>query len=106
VDGGAVVLPAALAVEVRALLAPGLRSTGGGVSPAVRAWVHEVDALVRRATSSGPRLIGTTEAADRLGVSPRRVRQLIDSGRLPAASVRPYLVDRDDVEALADFRDR
>ncbi|HYE66621.1 MAG TPA: excisionase family DNA-binding protein [Pyrinomonadaceae bacterium] len=40
------------------------------------------------------KLIGTDEAAERLGVSGRRVRQLIDEGKLPAQYVGGgYVID-------------
>lgn len=48
-----------------------------------------------------PEYIDTVEAAKRLGVSPRRVRQLIDEKRLPATKVgRSYIIDPADVDAF------
>lgn len=47
------------------------------------------------------KIIGTTEAAKRLGVNPSRVRALIDSGRLKAIKVgREWLIDPKDLEAV------
>lgn len=48
--------------------------------------------------------ITTTTAAERLGVTPRRVRQYIIEGRLRARKIgRDYLVDPESVE---EFRPR
>lgn len=47
--------------------------------------------------------ITTKQAADRLGVSVGRVRQLIAEGRLPAQKVgRDNLIDEKDLELVAD----
>jgi len=47
------------------------------------------------------KIIGTTEAAKRLGVNPSRVRALIDSGRLKAIKVgREWLIDPKDLDAV------
>lgn len=44
--------------------------------------------------------ITTTEAAQRLGVTDRRVRQLIEEGALKGEKIgRDYLVDEESVEA-------
>ena len=49
------------------------------------------------------KMIGTTEAAKRLGVSSNRVRALIDSGRLKAQKIgREYAIDPKDLEAVKD----
>ena len=46
------------------------------------------------------RVVGAAEAAGRLGVTPRRVRQMIASGQLPACRVgRVWAIDEHDVEA-------
>ena len=43
------------------------------------------------------KMIGTTEAAKRLGVSSNRVRALIDSGRLKAQKIgREYAINPSD----------
>ncbi len=43
-------------------------------------------------------LIGTKEAAEKLGVSLRRVQQLIESGTLPAQKIgRDYLIQEKDL---------
>jgi excisionase family DNA binding protein len=40
------------------------------------------------------KLLSATEAAERLGVTPNRVRALISAGRLPAQKVgRDYVID-------------
>ena len=44
----------------------------------------EGEADVREGTLDVPELIGATEAAQLLGVSPQRVRQMIDEGKLAA----------------------
>ena len=49
------------------------------------------------------KIIGTTEAAKRLGVNASRVRALIDSGRLKAIKVgREWLIDPKDLDAVKD----
>jgi excisionase family DNA binding protein len=55
----------------------------------------------------GDVLLTTVQAAERLGVRPRRVRGLVDEGRLPVAVRRPrrLLVHAADVEALAAERE-
>ena len=46
-------------------------------------------------------MIGTTEAAKRLGVSSNRVRALIESGRLKAQKIgREYAIDPADLKAV------
>jgi excisionase family DNA binding protein len=46
-------------------------------------------------------LITTKEAADRLGVSVRRVQALITSGTLPAQKFgRDYLIDESDLQLV------
>lgn len=48
------------------------------------------------------RLLGTTEAAERLGVSTNRVGELVRRGTLPATRVgRTWVIDEDSVEKLA-----
>jgi len=47
------------------------------------------------------KVIGTTEAAKRLGVSSNRVRALIESGRLKAQKIgREYAIDPADLKAV------
>jgi excisionase family DNA binding protein len=47
------------------------------------------------------KIIGTTEAAKRLGVNASRVRALIDGGRLKAMKVgREWLIDPKDLDAV------
>jgi excisionase family DNA binding protein len=47
------------------------------------------------------KVIGTTEAAKRLGVSSNRVRALIESGRLKAQKIgREYAIDPGDLKAV------
>ena len=47
------------------------------------------------------KIIGTAEAAKRLGVNPSRVRALIDSGRLKAIKVgREWLINPKDLDAV------
>jgi len=47
------------------------------------------------------KVIGTTEAAKRLGVSSNRVRALIDSGRLKAQKIgREYAINPNDLKAV------
>ena len=48
-------------------------------------------------------MIGTTEAARRLGVKPNRVRVLIESGRLKAQKIgREYAINPSDLNAVKD----
>jgi len=47
------------------------------------------------------KMIGTTEAAKRLGVSSNRVRALIESGRLKAQKIgREYAINPSDLKAV------
>jgi excisionase family DNA binding protein len=47
-------------------------------------------------------MITTATAAQRLGISPRRVRVLIDTGRLPAARIgRDHLIREQDLALVA-----
>jgi excisionase family DNA binding protein len=47
-------------------------------------------------------LVGTSKAAELLGVSQNRVRQLINSGQLPANRVaRTFVIRRADLDAFA-----
>jgi excisionase family DNA binding protein len=49
------------------------------------------------------RLLSTTQAAERLGLSVARVQSFIWDGRLPAVKIgRAYAVDEDDLKLLAD----
>ena len=49
------------------------------------------------------KVIGTTEAAKRLGVKPNRVRVLIESGRLKAQKIgREYAINPSDLNAVKD----
>jgi excisionase family DNA binding protein len=49
--------------------------------------------------------ITTTEAAERLGISPARVRQLVISGDLPVTKFGPInLVKEDDLELIRNRR--
>jgi hypothetical protein len=81
----AVVIPAALAVEVRALVAAGLASHRAELSPAAAELVADLDAVVAHVLG-GPVAVWLPSrlAADRLGVTPRRVLQLVDAGSLRA----------------------
>jgi excisionase family DNA binding protein len=46
-----------------------------------------------------PAMLGSAEVAEALGVSPQRVRQLLDSGKLPGRKVgRDWLVSREAVQ--------
>jgi excisionase family DNA binding protein len=48
-------------------------------------------------------LITTAGAAERLGISVRRVQELINSGRLPAQQFgRTYVIDEDDLKLVED----
>lgn len=49
------------------------------------------------------KLLSSTEAAERLGLSVARVQTFIWEGRLPAVKVgRSYAIDEDDLKLLAD----
>src|SRR5688500_6139984 len=51
--------------------------------------------------TSRMKVIGTTEAAKRLGVNPSRVRALIDAGRLKAQKIgREYAINPSDLKAV------
>jgi excisionase family DNA binding protein len=48
-------------------------------------------------------LLTTGEAAERLGVTIRRVQAMITAGRLPAQKFgRDYMIDEKDLELVAD----
>lgn len=50
-------------------------------------------------------MMTTKEAADRLGVSMRRVRALIESGRLPSTQYgRDHLIKESDLKLVEDRR--
>jgi excisionase family DNA binding protein len=52
--------------------------------------------------ADGGKFIGTSTAADLLGVSPNRIRQLISSGQLPAERVgRTFVILRTDLDSFA-----
>jgi excisionase family DNA binding protein len=47
-------------------------------------------------------LVGTTKAAELLGVSQNRIRQLISSGQLPAERIgRTFVIRQGDLDAFA-----
>lgn len=70
----------------------------GAVSTEV---MSEAEADLRVGSLEVPDLVGVTEAADMLGVSPQRVRQMIDEGKLAAHRVgeRSFALVRDEVAA-------
>jgi excisionase family DNA binding protein len=91
----------------------GLASVDALVSPAVfeasnykdRIFVCQKNywhvAIVSRGILWRMKVIGTTEAAKRLGVSANRVRALIDSGRLKAQKIgREYAINPSDLKAV------
>lgn len=48
-------------------------------------------------------MITTAGAAERLGISVRRVQELINSGRLPAQQFgRTYVIDEDDLKLVEE----
>lgn len=53
--------------------------------------------------ATGIRWLGTTEAADMLGVVPRTLYRLIDEGRLPAYRMgRVYRIKESDLDAFIE----
>lgn len=66
----------------------------------------EAEADLREGTAALPDLVGVTEAADILRVSPQRVRQMIDEGKIAAHRVggKSYALVRSDVVATASNR--
>jgi len=47
--------------------------------------------------------VSTEQAAERLGITPIRVRQLIRAGRLPAVRLgKVYVIDRAELERFAE----
>lgn len=66
--------------------------------------MSEAEADLREGTLEVPDLIGATEAAQILGVSPQRVRQMIEEGKLAAHRVgeRSFALVRSEVEAAAN----
>ena len=51
------------------------------------------------------KMIGTTEAAKRLGISSNRVRALIDSGRLKAQKIgREYAINPSYLKAVQNLK--
>lgn len=61
----------------------------------------EKEADQREGTATLPELVGVTEAADMLNVSPQRVRQMIEEGKLAAHRVggKSFALIRSEVEA-------
>jgi len=52
---------------------------------------------------AGEKMLTTSEAAGRLGVSLRRVRQFIEEGRLPSQQFgRDHLIKETDLKLVAD----
>ena len=50
------------------------------------------------------KLISTREAAEKLGISPIRVRQLIQEGKIEAARVgRDYVIDEKDLAGVRTY---
>ncbi|KPC91906.1 helix-turn-helix domain-containing protein [Streptomyces albus] len=122
---GSVIVPATVAGEVlRALvrdLTARVRADGGEVAPGVRRLLYALHTAAQRveafdsvtapfdstsATGTAPRPSGTVsvaEAAALMGCTPRHVRALITSGRLPAERVgaRVWAID---AEALDHYR--
>ena len=48
-------------------------------------------------------LLTTTQAAAKLGISPRRVQEFIKEGRLPAQQFgRTYVINENDLKLVAD----
>lgn len=68
--------------------------------------MSEAEADLREGSAGVPELIGATEAAQLLGVSPQRVRQMIDEGRLSAHRIgdRSFALVRSEVAAAAAKR--
>lgn len=53
----------------------------------------------------GMSILSTKEAAEKLNVSPIRVRQLIADGRLPAKKIgRDYIIEESDLKAVENRR--
>ncbi len=53
------------------------------------------------------KLIGTKEAAEKLGVSLRRVQQLVEMGKLPAQRIgRDYLIQEKDLSKVTIYGKR
>lgn len=127
-----VVVPGAAARELVGLLEDGARSRPPGrqgvsrdvddVARLLRVAARRTEALValrsetlvaRRCEIVGPSVAtegnGCTvrEAADLLDVKPRRVQQMVREGGLRnLTGRRPFILDRDEVEALAEKRKR
>jgi len=66
----------------------------------------ENEADIREGTAELPELVGVTEAAEILRVSPQRVRQMIDEGKLAAHRVggKSFALIRSEVAAKAPTR--
>lgn len=65
--------------------------------------MSEAEAELRAGSASVPELVGVTEAAELIGVTPQRVRQMIDEGKLAAHRVgeRSFALVRSEVLAKA-----
>ena len=119
-----VLLDPAECALVAGVLADGVhrrRARGEAIGVELLAVLEEVEVLARawRATAApgtaavpehddsdpGPDDVGTQEAADRLGLKPRRVRQLIETGRLSGHKIRgAWFVPTAEVEKYAARR--
>jgi excisionase family DNA binding protein len=68
--------------------------------------LSEANADLRVGGANVPELVGVTEAAELLGVSAQRVRQMIDEGKLAAHRVgdRAFALVRSEIEARAEAK--
>lgn len=90
-----------------------LRATWARIGEAGRQWQEWrasadaiITALPREATKELPREIGTGRAADALGVTPSRVRQMLRGGQLTGRRIdaRTWVVDRASVLVCVEMR--
>lgn len=66
---------------------------------------YTVDGIIIPEYKNGMRLLNTTQAAERLGISVRRVRALIEDGTLSAHQIgREYAIEESALDAVTVYR--
>ncbi len=66
---------------------------------------YTVDGIIISEYKNGMRLLNTTQAAERLGISVRRVRALIEDGTLNAHQIgREYAIEESALDAVTVYR--
>lgn len=91
----------------RAIAAEAVAALDAGASIVRLEAMTEAEFDAREGFVHVPDLLGLTEAADILGISPQRARQMVDEGKFSTArriGERTWIVARSEVEARAAAR--